>query len=95
MRFIKLEENREIPYRQPLTVGDRLVFTDDPEILAEYGYYPLYEAEYPETRVGCRIVRHVEFDTDHYDEIYEYVSIGEDDELTAEEAEIIMGGGTL
>lgn len=95
MRYIKIENNHEITYRQPLTVGDRLYFTDDPTILAEHDYYPLYEADYPETRVGYRIVRRVEFDTDHYSEAYEYVKIDEDDELTAEETEIIMGGGML
>lgn len=95
MRYIRVENNHEVPYRQPLVIGDRLAFTDDPEILAEHGYYPLVEAEYPEQRIGYRIVRRVEFDVDHYDEVYEYVSIGEDDELTAEEAEIIMGGGEI
>ena len=95
MKYIKLENNREIPYVQPLHVGDRLIFTSDSAILAEHDYYPLVEAEYPEQRAGYRIVRRIKFDTDHYDEIYEYVEIGEDDELTAEEAEKILSGETL
>lgn len=97
MNYIKIENDIEIQYRQPLTVGDRLYFTDDPAILAQYGYFPLVEADYPEYRPGYRIERRVVVDEsgDHYNEIYEYAPIGEDDELTAEEVEIIMGGGML
>lgn len=72
MRFIKLENNHEIPYRQPLHVNDRLYFTDDPTILAEHGYLPLIEAV-PEDRAGYSAVRSVVRDGDVYREVYEYV----------------------
>lgn len=85
MKYIKIDGDHEITYSQPLVVNDRLYFTDDPTILAEHGYYPLVEAEYPETRVGYRIVRRVEFDTNHYNEIYEYVPVSPDDEVTGDE----------
>lgn len=72
MRFIRVVNNREIPYRQPLTVVDSIVFTSDPAILAEHGYLPLIEAV-PEERAGYTPVRHVERDGDVYREVYEYV----------------------
>lgn len=72
MKYIKLENNNEIHYRQPLVVDDRLYFTDDPEILAEHGYLPLIEAV-PEERAGFTPVRHVERAGDVYREVYDYV----------------------
>lgn len=97
MRFIKIENDREIPYVQPLHIADRLVFTSAPKILAQHGYLPLVEADYPVYRPGYRVERKVVLDEsgECYNEVYEYTPIGEDDELTAEEAEIIMGGGEI
>lgn len=87
MRFIKVENNREIPYVQPLHVGDRLIFTFDPQILAQHGYLPLVEASYPEYRPGYRIERTVELDEsgECYNEIYEYVELEPTDDISSDE----------
>lgn len=87
MRFIKFEDNREIPYVQPLHVGDRLIFTSNPQILAQHGYLPLVEADYPVYRPGYRIERKVELDEsgEHYNEVYAYVELEPTDDISSDE----------
>lgn len=62
MRFIKIEDKREIPYIPPLYASDRLIFTSASQILAQHGYLPLVEADYPVYRPGYRIERKVVLD---------------------------------
>lgn len=87
MRFIKLENNREIPYVQPLHVEDRLIFTSAPQILAQHGYLPLVEADYPVYRPGYRVERRVVLDEsgEHYNEVYEYVELEPTDDISSDE----------
>lgn len=48
MDTYRLENGQLMPYRQPLRTETEDIFTTDPAILAEFGYYPLRYTDPPE-----------------------------------------------
>lgn len=61
MTYAKLNEDGALTYyRQPLRTETRDIFTTDPAILAEYGYYPLRYTDAPEVDEHHAAVPHWE-----------------------------------
>lgn len=48
MIYVKLENERLIKYRQPIHTEYQDIFTNNPDILKQYGYYPLHSTNPPE-----------------------------------------------
>ena len=81
MKYVKVEDDQEIIFNKSM--------------LPDFGFYPVVEHDRPEPRLGYRIVRQLILRDGAYHETYEYVHVGDDDELTAEEADFVIGGAEL
>lgn len=92
MIFGKLVEDRIIEYKSPYNLDGREVFTDDPEILANYGYYPIQYTTKPEHGMNQIISSYGVLEHNRIIQRW-LVKECEGDELTTEEALQIIGEG--
>lgn len=93
MTYAKLENGKITGYRQPIRTGERDIFTTDPSILAEYGYYPLRYTDAPEVDEHHAAVPHWEQGENEIVRVWTVEEIPETDEISDNEALAIIAEG--
>lgn len=83
------------PYRQPLITDTCQLFTTNPEILAQYNYYPIIYTIAPSTDKFHIAVPHWEINNNQIIQVWNIQELPPIEDIPDEEALSIITGGTL